>query len=476
MGRKFCVTASIANCHPKALVMFRGLEEGMRRASELGYDGVELALYDRSNVDAADLKRLLAAYGLGLPVISTGQMLTMSGLSFTHADSAVRALAVERFNGIIELAAEFGADVNVSRVRGSAGDSDSLEAVVGRLTQSLGAVCRHAEKYGLSVLLEQMNRYETNLLNSAEEVGEYIRSLRISNLRIHADVFHMNIEDRSMTEPLRKYREELGYVHFADSNRLAPGMGHLNFREILRTLEEIGYPGWIGVEALPLPDAAEAARQSICHLKKYLRREAERMQKCDADSDLMYFMDHALVGLAGLKQMFCTDGYYDDAVEMILEAGRNGNRLHVSGIGKPHHIGGYYASLLSSIGFPAYFLDGTEAVHGSSGQVLPGDVVICISYYGNVEELIRTIKTLKRNGAKILSVTGMPQSWIALNSDVHLNAPVPAEGDYLGKPPRLSMLAAMLCLQGLSVILQRRRGLTAEEYVKWHPGGELGKK
>lgn len=167
--------------------------------------------------------------------------------------------------------------------------------------------------------------------------------------------------------------------------------------------------------------------------------------------------------------------YYEKAVDIIIKCESKGNRIHISGIGKPHHIATYMASLFSSTGTPCYFLDGTEATHGSSGQVLPGDVVICISYYGNVPELMKTVKTLKRNGAFIIAITGFNDSWIAQNADIHLNCHVEREGDSLDKPPRTSMLITLYLLMGLSIYLQEKKGMTQEKYVMYHPSGELGK-
>lgn len=94
------------------------------------------------------------------------------------------------------------------------------------------------------------------------------------------------------------------------------------------------------------------------------------------------------------------------ARDLILKAEKKYNRIHVTGIGKPGHVAGYIASLLSSTGTPAYTLHGTEAVHGSSGQVCPGDVVIAISNSGETLELKATVEALIKNGAIIVSVTG----------------------------------------------------------------------
>lgn len=180
------------------------------------------------------------------------------------------------------------------------------------------------------------------------------------------------------------------------------------------------------------------------------------------------------------KEIKCfTDNIDHDALvkarDIILEAEKNKNRVHVTGIGKPGHVAGYIASLLSSTGTSTYELHGTEAVHGSSGQVQPGDVVIAISNSGETNELKATVNTLKMNGAKIISVCGNLNSWLALNADVALFAGVAHEGDSLNKPPRASILAEIIVLQCLSILLQNEKELDPKQYVKWHPGGSLGK-
>ncbi len=165
---------------------------------------------------------------------------------------------------------------------------------------------------------------------------------------------------------------------------------------------------------------------------------------------------------------------YEKTVNIILEAEKKGNRLHITGIGKPGHVAGYIASLLSSTGTPTYELHGTEAVHGSSGQVRPGDVVIAISNSGETAELKATVAALKNNGAKIIAVTGNTDSWLAKEGDSFLFAGVEHEGDTLNRAPRASIIAEILVLQGLSIILQEIKEITPKQYVRWHPGGALG--
>ena len=138
------------------------------------------------------------------------------------------------------------------------------------MADSLREICAYAAKFDLNILLVQMNRYETNYLNSAAQVGDYIRRLNLSNLKIHADLFHMNIEDVGIDRTLKEYQDVLGYIHFADSNRQAPGLGHLDFRKIISTLKDINYTGWIGIETMPDSDPRAVAQKAITYLKNMI--------------------------------------------------------------------------------------------------------------------------------------------------------------------------------------------------------------
>lgn len=161
--------------------------------------------------------------------------------------------------------------------------------------------------------------------------------------------------------------------------------------------------------------------------------------------------------------------------ELILDAKQHGGRVHVTGIGKPSHVSQYISALLSSTGTPAYFLDSTESVHGSAGQVMEGDIVIAISNSGETLELQQTIEALKKLSIKIVSVTGGNSSWLARNTDLTLFAGVEEEGDSFNKPPRASIIAEILILQAVSIVLQEKSHLNMEQYHLWHPGGSLGK-
>lgn len=169
-----------------------------------------------------------------------------------------------------------------------------------------------------------------------------------------------------------------------------------------------------------------------------------------------------------------TTDEYEAAAKLILESQAQGGRIHVTGIGKCSHVSTYIASLLSSTGNPAYYLHGTEAVHGSCGQLTAGDVVIAISNSGETAELKSTVLAVKNNGCKTIGVSGNADSWLAKNTDAFLFAGVKAEGGPMNRAPRNSVLAEMLTLQALSVALQAEKDWDPVRYVRCHPGGALG--
>ena len=162
------------------------------------------------------------------------------------------------------------------------------------------------------------------------------------------------------------------------------------------------------------------------------------------------------------------------AAKLILDSKKSGGRLHITGIGKPSHVSNYIASLISSTGTPTYYLHGTEAVHGSCGQLAEGDVVICISNSGETAELKATAMAVRNNGCKLIAVTGNSESWLAKFCECHLFAGVAREGGPLNRAPRTSILAETFILQCLSILLQDESDLTPQKYVKCHPGGALG--
>ncbi len=170
------------------------------------------------------------------------------------------------------------------------------------------------------------------------------------------------------------------------------------------------------------------------------------------------------------------DGTSLEAAADLIEAAEvQGGRVHVMGVGKPEHVAHYAASLLSSTGTPATFLHATEALHGSLGQIVPGDVVIAISNSGTTSECLLAVEAVRGYGGRVIAVTGGLASPLAEAADVTLDAGVKEEGGPLGLAPRASVAAEVLVLSALGAVLQERGRLDREGYAARHPAGALGK-
>lgn len=204
-------------------------------------------------------------------------------------------------------------------------------------------------------------------------------------------------------------------------------------------------------------------------------KNAARVATSPYENAVPIFLDTALEELSKLRAKINNEAYVKRAADLITQSEARGGRVHVTGIGKPEYVAGYISALFSSTGTPAYFLHGTECVHGSAGQVAAGDVVIAISNSGETGEMKATITALKRNGALIIGVSGNPNSWLANVSDEFLYAGVEREGSPLNFEPRASILAEIYALAALSVELQSRKNISRAHYNSWHPGGTIGK-
>lgn len=161
------------------------------------------------------------------------------------------------------------------------------------------------------------------------------------------------------------------------------------------------------------------------------------------------------------------------AVSLILE--RRG-RVVVSGIGKSGHVARKVASTLASTGTPAYFVHPAEASHGDLGMVQAEDVFIGISHSGESEELLAIVPLIKRQGAKLIALTGSARSTLAREADVHLDAGVAQEACPLNLAPTASTTAALALGDALAVALLDARGFSADDFARSHPGGALGRR
>jgi sugar phosphate isomerase/epimerase len=245
-----------------APLLFAGaLEEGLNVAARLGFAAVELSLRSPSDVEPERLASMLSENQLGLAAIATGQACLFDSLCLASPDPNVRAAAAGRLSGAVELAALFQAAVIVGGIRGRLSGSHSEQA-----GQRAGAVAamrdcaRLAAGRGVTLLLEPINRYETNFVNTAAEGLALLTEIGEPSMKLLLDTFHMNIEERNLADAVRSAGDRLGYVHIADSNRRAPGQGHVNFAELIDALDQIAYRGLLVAEVMPIPDDVGAAQ------------------------------------------------------------------------------------------------------------------------------------------------------------------------------------------------------------------------
>lgn len=151
-------------------------------------------------------------------------------------------------------------------------------------------------------------------------------------------------------------------------------------------------------------------------------------------------------------------------------------RVVVSGVGKSGHIGRKLAATLASTGTPAFFVHAAEAAHGDLGMITEEDVVIGISYSGSTSELLTIVATIRREGAKLIAITGNPESPLSRNADVNLNVHVPFEACPLNLAPTSSTTATLAMGDALAVACMHAKGFTKEDFARSHPGGALGRR
>ncbi len=262
---KLSVAIADKNALFSAFVVFRGIKESIKKAAKLGYDGVELALKNAQEVNPTQLNQWLKESNMQVSCISTGQVFAESGLMFTESNLEKRKQIRQIFKDFIDLAVDFGQMVNIGRVRGQIGNQNPQKAEQFFIDMARD-LCEYALPKNVQLILEPVNRYEIDFINSIEQGVDLMKKVDMPNMKLMPDVFHMNIEDKTIGGELAKYIDYIAYIHFADSNRLAPGQGHTDFEDIMTNLTSVNYNGWVSVEILPKPDPETAARQAAEYL------------------------------------------------------------------------------------------------------------------------------------------------------------------------------------------------------------------
>ncbi len=264
MAAKLSVTVClIPEAKGGPFILWDDLPESIAKAAAFGYDAIELFPPEPDALNPKDVLALLAPHKLSVSAVGSGAGAVRHKLSLTHADSAHRAKARQFIADLIDFSAELNAPVIVGSMQGRWGAGVSKDQALAYLGEAMVELGEHAAKRQQVLLYEPINRYETNLLNSIEDGAHFLHGLRTQNVKILADLFHMNIEEVDLAAAIRKCGPLIGHVHLADSNRRPAGLGHTDFKPIVQALRDISFQGYFGAEALPYPNPDEAAKQTV---------------------------------------------------------------------------------------------------------------------------------------------------------------------------------------------------------------------
>jgi sugar phosphate isomerase/epimerase len=256
-------------------VVFKGnVYENIIKASKFNYDGIEFTLKKSDDFDLKKTERSIKNNNLEVIAFGTGQIFYDEGLSFTDVNKSVRDEAVSRVKDIIDIASYFNSSVIIGLIRGKINfyyNYNELKTAEERIFECLEECLWHSTGKNIKFLIEPINRYETNLFNKIEDAVSFLKrfeeKLDIKRIGILADTFHMNIEEPVIEKSISDYAGFISHVHLADSNRLAPGFGHLDFVKVLEALKNSGYKGFLSFEILPYPDSDTAAKKALEFIK-----------------------------------------------------------------------------------------------------------------------------------------------------------------------------------------------------------------
>lgn len=237
-----------------------GMLPTLEMLKKLGYDGVEVPLFNLDLDYAAWGKKL---DNLGLQ--RTAVTIRVVGDNPISSDAAERAKGVQLTNKTLDCCAALGATHLVGPYHSAIGHFSGAGPTKDEWkwgVESMRAVAEHAGKVGVTLGVECLNRFETYLLNSHADSAKFAREVNHPNCKVMYDTFHANIEEKNVAEAIRACADVLCHVHISENDRSTPGKGNIRWKENFDALKEVGYDGWLMIEAfgLALPEIAAATK------------------------------------------------------------------------------------------------------------------------------------------------------------------------------------------------------------------------
>jgi sugar phosphate isomerase/epimerase len=225
------------------------IEHGIQRLARFGYDAVEF-VGEPERLNAASIRGMLeknAIQASSICAIYTPER------DLVSSNVSIRRNAVHYIKQCVDFAAAIGAKgISVTPTANMKIHPEAdRETELGWAAEGLSEAGAYAGESGITLAVEAWNRYETYLINRLEQSLELVRMVDLPNVGCMGDTYHMNIEEQNIADAFRLVANKLAYVHFADSNRAAPGRGHIDFAPIAKALTDIGYSGYVSLELLP---------------------------------------------------------------------------------------------------------------------------------------------------------------------------------------------------------------------------------
>lgn len=233
----------------QALFLDEDLETGLKRISKHGYNGVELPMMPKCEYDYNEVRKLLEKYSLDCYSIN-GDYSGQLNHDLSSVDEVKRSIAIDYVTTCIKTAKKLGADivVTVPSGIGKKKPDTTLEEAWNKAVCSYKQLGEIAQKENIVLVIEPVNRGETYLINTLDSASSFIEEVGYDSVKILADVFHMNIEEIDMADSIIRNGNYIAHVHIADSNRRAPGMGHMEYESVLKALEKVRYRGNLTME------------------------------------------------------------------------------------------------------------------------------------------------------------------------------------------------------------------------------------
>jgi len=251
--------------------------ERLERAVQLGYDGVELMAQRPAELDGADIAAQVSYCGLEIAAIGSGAIPFLDRLTLLAAEPGLRTAAEQRLHQLIDFAAAARAPlVTIGGFRGRLANMKGASPEEARryLIEVLRRAAERARACGVRLALEPLNRYESDIVNSAADGLALLDEVGHSHLGLLLDTFHMNIEEPTYAGSIEQVMAagRLWHIHLGDSNRLPPGQGHIPFGDIIAALRRSGYDGYLSAELFPRPDPDSAAAATAAYMRTVLRQ------------------------------------------------------------------------------------------------------------------------------------------------------------------------------------------------------------